>query len=113
MLPTPLRQIIAMALVAVPWLLDGPVGVAIGVVGVVLSVDNLRRIAAARWPVVTVMHQRCPDTRSGVCPGHRIRLTRAGWDRVNAVRDAGNLAYMGDGPRPPWLARLTESEEGQ
>lgn len=46
----------------------------------------------------------CTD---GPCPGHTVRATPAGLARMDSLRVAGQLAYLGPASRPGWLARLT------
>lgn len=66
-----------------------------------------------RWlpPRLHYRHQpgTCPSGRH--CPGHTVRATRRGLARLDVLRTAGRLAYVGPTPPPAWLTRLIRPTE--
>ncbi|MEV6801317.1 hypothetical protein AB0M91_23665 [Micromonospora rifamycinica] len=68
----------------------------------------IRRLLARVRPPARIHYRHqtgvCP---AGHCPGHTTRADRCGLARIDALRAAGHLAYVGPGRAPAWLTRLT------
>lgn len=66
------------------------------------------RTLLCRWRAPRLRyHHQMGVCVTGQCPGHTVRATPAGLDRIDALRTAGQLDYLGPADRPAWLTRLT------